>query len=111
VTRQVRPRQDLFGQAGIAANRGVDQGAPIDVSYLADTIVMLRFFEAGGAVRRAISVVKKRTGAHETTIREFRIGGDGIRVGEALTEFQGVLTGVPPYVGGGTPLMNTGPGG
>jgi circadian clock protein KaiC len=85
---------------------GTSMNAPIDISYLADTILMLRFFEASGEVRRAISVVKKRTGEHETTIREFRIGTNGIRVGDALTEFHGVLTGVPQYVGARTPLMD-----
>jgi circadian clock protein KaiC len=58
-------------------------------------VVLLRFFEAAGEVRKAISVVKKRSGAHETTIRELRIGPIALRVGAALTEFQGVLTGVP----------------
>jgi circadian clock protein KaiC len=72
-------------------------GAPVDVSYLADTVLMLRFFEARGAVRRAISVVKKRTGYHENTIREMRMSSDGIAVGEPLKDFQGVLTGVPTY--------------
>jgi circadian clock protein KaiC len=85
---------------------GTAMAAPIDVSYLADTIIMLRFFEAKGAVRRAISVVKKRTGEHETTIREFRISSEGLKVGAALTDFHGVLTGVPQYVGPGGPLMN-----
>jgi circadian clock protein KaiC len=79
--------------------------APIDVSYLADCVILLRFFEARGAVRRAVSVVKKRAGAHETTIREFQIGPERLRVGAALTEFQGVLTGVPHYVGQGAPLL------
>jgi circadian clock protein KaiC len=87
---------------------GAQMSAPIDVSYLADAIVMLRFFEAQGDVRRAISVVKKRTGEHETTIREFRITRDGLRVGSALTDFHGVLTGIPRYVGPGEPLMNDG---
>lgn len=85
---------------------GAQMAAPIDVSYLADAVVMLRYFEAKGEVRRAISVVKKRTGSHETTIREFRISGDGLRVGGALTDFHGVLTGVPQYVGPGGPLLN-----
>ena len=68
--------------------------SPVDVTYLADTVIMLRFFEARGSVRRAISVIKKRTGAHEDTIREFWIDG-GLHVGEPLTNFQGVLRGVP----------------
>jgi len=85
---------------------GTMMTTPIDLSYLADCVVLLRFFEADGAVRKAISVVKKRTGGHETTIREFRIGPDTIRVGDALTQFQGVLTGVPRYVGAAGPLLN-----
>jgi circadian clock protein KaiC len=82
-----------------------DMKQTIDITYLADTVIMLRYFEALGRVRRAISVVKKRTGSHEDTIREFRINGRGIEVGPALQEFQGVLRGVPTYVGGGEPLM------
>ncbi|HXG12061.1 MAG TPA: ATPase domain-containing protein [Gemmataceae bacterium] len=78
---------------------------PLDVSYLADTVLLLRYFEAAGEVRKAISVVKKRTGGHETTIREFRLGPSGIRVGPPLREFQGVLTGTPTYHGEGGPLM------
>ena len=76
-----------------------DMKAPIDVTYLADTVVLLRYFEARGRVRRAVSVVKKRTGAHEDTIREYRIGKEGISLGERLTDFQGVLRGVPVYYG------------
>ncbi len=66
-----------------------DMKQTIDVTYLADTVIMLRYFEAHGRVRRALSVVKKRTGSHEDTIREFRITGHGIEVGPALHEFQG----------------------
>lgn len=80
----------------------------IDVTYLADTVILLRFFEAIGRVRRAISVVKKRTGAHETTIRELQIDGTGVTVGEPLEEFQGVLRGVPVYIGARSPLMGAG---
>ncbi len=70
--------------------------SPVDVSYLADTVVLLRYFEAAGAIRRAISVVKKRTGRHEDTIREMRLSSSrGVEVGEPLTAFRGVLTGVP----------------
>lgn len=82
-----------------------DMQSPVDVTYLADTVVLLRYFEALGRVRRAISVVKKRTGAHEDTIREYRIGKDGITLGEPLTGFQGVLRGVPELVGNGPQLM------
>ncbi|HWM48715.1 MAG TPA: ATPase domain-containing protein [Xanthobacteraceae bacterium] len=77
----------------------------VDVTYLADTVIMLRYFEAMGRVRRAISVIKKRTGAHEDTIREFQINTSGISVGAPLKEFQGVLRGIPTYVGGAGTLM------
>jgi circadian clock protein KaiC len=79
-----------------------------EVSYLADSLITLRFFEAFGEVRQAISVLKKRSGHHEHTIREFQITDDGVRVGEPLHEFQGVLTGVPNYVGEKQPLFARG---
>lgn len=82
-----------------------DMRQPVDVTYLADTVLMLRYFEAMGRVRRAISVIKKRTGSHEDTIREFTIGEQGITVGQPLVEFQGVLRGIPTYVGNKVPLM------
>jgi circadian clock protein KaiC len=82
-----------------------DMKSPVDVTYLADTVILLRYFEAMGRVRRAISVVKKRTGYHEDTIREFMIGSSGITVGEPLTAFQGVLRGVPTLVGDETELL------
>jgi circadian clock protein KaiC len=82
-----------------------DMKQTIDVTYLADTVIMLRYFEALGHVRRAISVIKKRTGSHEDTIREFRINDGGLEVGPALEAFQGVLRGVPTYVGERGPLM------
>ena len=82
----------------------VDEAA--DVSYLADTVVLLRYFEVRGSVRQAVSVVKKRSGDHERTIRECRVGKGGLRVGPPLAEFQGVLTGVPRYVGETEPLMH-----
>lgn len=69
--------------------------APIDVTYLADSVLLLRYFEALGSVRRAMSCIKKRTGSHETTIREYHIGKGGLTVDAALTGFQGVLSGVP----------------
>jgi circadian clock protein KaiC len=80
---------------------------PLDISYLSDAVVMLRYFEAEGRVRRAISVVKKRSGAHEDAIREFRLTAEGVKVGPPLTEFQGILTGVPTYAGGLSPLLPT----
>jgi circadian clock protein KaiC len=80
-----------------------DMRSPVDVTYLADTVVLLRYFEAFGRVHRAISMLKKRTGAHENTIREFTISGQGISVGPVLEQFQGVLRGVPEYVGDNMP--------
>jgi circadian clock protein KaiC len=71
----------------------------VDISYLADTVLLTRFFEVDGVVRKAISIVKKRAGAHEATIRELHISGDGLRVGEPLHGFRGILTGVPEYDG------------
>jgi circadian clock protein KaiC len=85
---------------------GARMTTPLDVSYLADTVVLLRFFESRGHVRRALSVMKKRTGSHEATIRELRIGPDKLHVGKALAEFQGVLTGVPHYIGAAQSLGN-----
>jgi circadian clock protein KaiC len=72
-----------------------DMKSPIDVTYLADSVILLRYFETIGQVRRAISVIKKRMGRHENTIREFSIGEAGLRVGEPIVGFQGVLRGVP----------------
>jgi len=77
----------------------------VDLTYVSDTVLLLRFFEAIGQMRRAISVMKKRTGAHESTIREYLIDDRGIRVGEPLHDFRGVLTGVPSYVGEKASLM------
>jgi circadian clock protein KaiC len=85
-------------------------GGPVDdateISFLADTVILLRYFEVSGEVRQAVSVVKKRSGDHERTIRECRVGAGGLHVGPPLHEFQGVLTGVPSYVGEAGPLMH-----
>jgi len=85
---------------------GTVHQTPVDLSYLADAIVLFRFFEAHGQIRRAISVVKKRTGIHETSIRELKIGPERVQVGGPLTDFHGVLTGVPQYTGSAKPLLN-----
>jgi circadian clock protein KaiC len=85
---------------------GTDMTSPADASYLADAVIMLRYFEIRGEVRQAISIVKNRAGAHERTIREFRLDG-GIHVGQPLTDFHGVLTGVPVYHGGSDSLMSS----
>ena len=80
---------------------------PVDLSYLADSILLMRYFEAHGEVRRAVSVVKRRSSQHEQTIRELRIGGPhALSLGKALREFRGVLTGVPEYVGREDPLLS-----
>lgn len=79
--------------------------APVDVTYLADTVILLRYFEALGSVRRAVSVIKKRSGSHENTIREFEIDSRGLTLGEPLVGFQGILRGVPNFVGPGAGLM------
>ena len=91
-----------LAQHGPFAN-GSEQGA--EISYLADSIFLLRYFESAGTVRQAVSVMKKRTGAHEQTIREYRIGAGGYHVGQPLDAFQGVLTGVPTYIGRQEPLL------
>lgn len=79
--------------------------APVDVTYLADTVILLRYFEALGKIRRAVSIIKKRMGGHEDTIREFGIGAGGLTVGAPLHDFQGVLRGVPVFIGDGRPLI------
>jgi circadian clock protein KaiC len=82
--------------------------APVDLSYLADTVLSLRFFEAAGEVKSALAVIKKRSGRHEKTIREFKLDPiHGLRVGKALREFQGVLTGVPVFHGTAPQMLKT----
>ena len=85
----------ILGQHGFIGEVRSD----IDLSYLSDGILLFRFFEAAGSVRTAISAVKSRTAAHEKTIREIRLTSKGIEVGEALTDFQGVMSGLPSYAG------------
>ncbi|WP_343715513.1 ATPase domain-containing protein [Inquilinus sp.] len=94
----------LLAQHGLVG----PQETPVDISYLSDAVLMVRYFEADGAVRRALSVVKKRTGMHEHTIREFRLTSQGIHIGPPLSEFRGVLTGTPEYVGTADPLLSSG---
>ncbi len=86
----------IVAQHGLLGNA---MQTPLDTSYLADSVILFRYFEAAGQVRQTISVVKKRTGAHERSIREFHLDSAGIRVGEPLRDFQGVLTGTPVYNG------------
>jgi circadian clock protein KaiC len=94
----------VLAQSGML---GPAMTTPVDLSYLADTVLLLRFFESGGQIRKAISVVKKRTGAHEDTIREFAIGPVGVRVGQPLREFHGVLSGIPTYTGSQGKIMRS----
>jgi len=100
---QLHELLSYLGQRGVATMMivaqqglmGINMPTPIDASYLADSIVLLRYFELEGQVRKAVSVTKKRGGSHENTIRELTIDTDGVKVGRALSDFHGVLTGVP----------------
>ena len=94
----------LMTQHGLV---GADIAVPVDASYLADAVMSLRYFEARGEVRQAISVIKKRTGKHERTIRELRFD-NGIQVGDVVREFEGVLSGFPRYVGAAHDLSPNG---
>lgn len=78
----------------------------LNISYMADTVILFRFFEAQGRIRKAVSVIKNRSGAHEDSIRELRIGTGGIHLSEPLEKFHGVLTGTPHFVGDDTPLLD-----
>lgn len=93
----------VVAQAGLI---GGTMAAPIDVTYLADAVVLTRFFEAEGVMRKAVSMLKKRSGPHEHSIRELRLGADGLDVGEPLTALQGVMTGVPRRVGAPAPWVD-----
>jgi len=86
----------ILAQAGLV---GSAMQTPADVSYLADNILVLRYFEVQGGVRQAISMIKKRSGPHEHSIRELRLIPGEIWVGDPLTNFHGVLTGIPAIVG------------
>src|SRR3954469_10060400 len=113
LTAQLHELLACLGQLGVVSILTVTQSgmignmhSPVDTTYLADNVILFRFFEARGEVRRAISVVKKRSGKHEKTIREIEVDAQGIHIGEPLTEFQGVLTGVPTYVGKADSLIS-----
>ena len=92
----------------ILAQHGMigQMSSAVDLTYLSDTILLFRMFEAEGALRRALSVVKKRTGGHENTIRELRLTPEGVHVGAPLTDFRGVMTGVPRFVGESGALLS-----
>nr|WP_314586332.1 ATPase domain-containing protein [uncultured Pseudomonas sp.] len=95
VTFLINPQHGLVGT----------MTSSLDISYIADTVVLIRFFEAQGRLRKAISILKHRGGGHEDAIRELRIDTRGIRVGQPLVDFRGVLTGTPEYFGAKQPLM------
>jgi circadian clock protein KaiC len=107
LTIQLHELSTYLGQQGVVtllvmAQHGLlgnTVQSPVDASYLADAVVLLRYFEATGILRRAISVVKKRSGAHETALREFWMDAGGLHVGKPLDQFQGVLTGTPSFMG------------
>jgi circadian clock protein KaiC len=88
----------VVAQHGMIVGSGGVVG-DVDVSYLADTVLLFRYFEAHGEIKQAVSVFKKRTGAHERTLRELRVSSTGVAVGESLREFRGIMTGVPQYEG------------
>jgi circadian clock protein KaiC len=91
----------VLGQHGLIGEVRTD----VDLSYLSDTTVLLRFFESNGRLRRAITVIKSRTASHASTIHELRLGRDGVEIGAPLEGFEGVLTGLPSYRGS-TPMMS-----
>ena len=93
----------ILGQHGLVG----DVRSDVDLSYLSDTIILMRFFEAAGSVRRGLSVVKTRTSDHEPTIREFKLGSTGLAIGAVLYDFDGVLNGTPMYRGSAGALMET----
>ena len=93
----------ILAQSGMVGH----MHSPVDLTYLSDNVLLLRFFEANGEIRRALSVLKKRTGGHESAIRELKIARGGIEVGPRLAGFRGVLTGTPSYEGQSALLENT----
>lgn len=107
LTAQLHELLAYLGQQGVVTLLSVTQSGmvganmstPVDTTYLADNVILFRYFEAHGHVRRAISVVKKRSGKHELTIRELTVSEKGLEIGEPLAEFQGILTGVPTFHG------------
>jgi circadian clock protein KaiC len=112
LTAQLHELFAFLGQQGVVTILTLTQsgmignmGTPVDTTYLADNVILFRYFEAAGRVRRAVSVVKKRNGFHERTIRELDITERGLVIGEPLEDFHGILTGVPTYVGRSERLM------
>jgi circadian clock protein KaiC len=111
---QLHELLSYLGQQGVAtiltlAQHGFigNMQTPVDVSYLADTVLLFRYFEYAGEIRQALSVIKKRSGPHERAIRELVLGRGQIHVGEPLKEFEGVLTGVPSFIGAASKVENS----
>ncbi len=118
LTAQLHELLSYLGQLGVVTILTVTQSgmvgnmaSPVDTTYLADNVVLFRYFEAGGTVRRAVSVVKKRNGRHERSIREIDMEERGVQIGEPLVDFHGILTGTPAYVGTDGTLLRKPPGG
>ncbi|MDG3002266.1 ATPase domain-containing protein [Paludisphaera mucosa] len=113
LTAQLHELLTYLGNKGVATFLVVAQHGlvghqmmtPVDTSYVADVVILFRFFEAKGRVRKALSVIKKRIGRHESTIREYQMSRRGIEVGEPLVQFQGILTGTPAFIGPAEPLL------
>jgi circadian clock protein KaiC len=117
LTAQMHELLTYLGHKGVAtflvlAQHGMvgQMKSPVDTTYLADTVLLLRYFESAGEIRQAISVVKNRYGRHERTIRELRLTSDGVQIGAPLTNFEGVLTGTPRFRGDAGSLMRPGHG-
>lgn len=91
----------ILAQAGIMGS----MQSPLDLTYLADSVIITRFFEASGAVKKAISVIKKRSGPHEDTLRELKIGEGGVIVGPVLSEFSGIFSGIPKFRGSTSKML------
>ncbi|MFP5340737.1 MAG: ATPase domain-containing protein, partial [Gammaproteobacteria bacterium] len=109
---QMHELLSYLGQKGVVsilvlAQQGVINPAdtPVDISYLSDALIMQRYFEHKGTIRRALSVVKKRSGWHENTVREYRLCADGIHVGPALSGLDGILSSAPQYTGDPAKLL------
>lgn len=109
---QIHEMLSYLNQQGVAtllisAQQGLvgSMQSSLSISYIADAVLLLRYFEAGGEVRKALAVIKNRGGGHENAIRELRIDQNGLRIGAPLTAFQGILTGTPTYVGQASPLL------
>jgi circadian clock protein KaiC len=96
VTFLLNPQEGLIGS----------MHSNMNISYIADTVILHRYFEAGGHIRKALSIIKNRGGGHETTIRELLINKDGLQIGDPLNNFEGILTGTPRYIGANNTLLN-----